>query len=242
MKAFKDWCGNFEQELLDKVEFEHIYIHDLDMAGPRVLFVKFSTDMKYNQSFVDQFRTKRGPKAPLPSISDIVFMRGASVAILMVLTCEDGQQKVILTKQTRVPVGAYALEEIPAGMLDDSGDFLGTAALEIEEETGITINQRDLINLTPKAASFPSPGGCDEGMKFFLYTPTEPYTDEQIRGLQNKATGKLEEGEVISLKIVPLQVLREFTNDMKTMAALYLYDRHTNRYGSNRMPENPEDA
>ena len=236
MKAFKDWCDNFEQALLDQIDFEHIYIHDCDFAGPtRLLFLKFSTDMKYNNAFVEQFR-KLTPHKNTPSISDIVFMRGASVAILMVLKCEDGFDRVILTKQTRVPVGKYALEEIPAGMLDESGDFAGVAAKEIQEETGLTIHTDDLVPLTPIASSYPSPGGCDEGIRFFLYQPVlvKTYTREEITALQNKNTGNLEEGEVISLNIVKLQELREYTQDMKTMAALYLYDKYTDRPHSYR--------
>lgn len=34
--------------------------------------------------------------------------------------------------------------EPPAGMLDESGDFVGTAAKEIEEETGIIVSQDNL--------------------------------------------------------------------------------------------------
>ena len=44
--------------------------------------------------------------------------------------------------QPRVPTGKYNLAELPAGMLDDSGDFIGIAAKELQEETGIMVRTR----------------------------------------------------------------------------------------------------
>ena len=41
-----------------------------------------------------------------------------------------------MTLQPRIPVASLAFPEIPAGMLDGSGNFSGTAAREIYEETG----------------------------------------------------------------------------------------------------------
>lgn len=70
---------------------------------------------------------------------------------------------MILTKQYRVPVGQYMLE-CPAGMLDEEGSFVGVAAKELNEETGITIEEKDLI---PLGSIYPSPGGCDEEVVLF---------------------------------------------------------------------------
>lgn len=72
--------------------------------------------------------------------------------LLIVITCEeDKRQYTVLTVQPRVPTGKYALEELPAGMLDASGSFVGAAAKELQEETGIIVNEKDLIDLTEKA-------------------------------------------------------------------------------------------
>lgn len=46
---------------------------------------------------------------------------------------------------------------MPAGMIDESGDFVGVAAKEIEEETGIKIKGEDL---KPLGSFYPSPGAC----------------------------------------------------------------------------------
>jgi ADP-sugar diphosphatase len=227
MKAFIDWCENFEEKLLETIDFSNIYIHDFDMPGPRLLFIKFSTDMKYNTKFATNFK-KLYPNKPIPIMSDIVFMRGATVAILMVLRCVDGKDRVVITKQTRVPIGKLEFEEIPAGMMDDSNNFTGTAAKEVEEETSIKINETDLkpLIIPPDSQScYPSPGGCDEEIRFYLYSPDITYTLERIQQINGKKTGALDEGESITVKVVTMDELRNTTKDMKTLTALYLYDK-----------------
>ena len=59
----------------------------------------------------------------LPSF---VFLRGNAVAILVIVN-----DKILLVEQFRTAVQETLLEA-PAGMLDESGDFVGTAAMEIE--------------------------------------------------------------------------------------------------------------
>ena len=61
------------------------------------------------------------------SIPAYVFLRGPAVAILVLVN-----DKILLVEQFRTPVQETLLQA-PAGMLDESGDFAGTAALEIEE-------------------------------------------------------------------------------------------------------------
>ena len=61
------------------------------------------------------------------------------MSILLILRASDSSDKgdrVILTLQPGVPVPSTQMPELPAGMLDGSGNFSGTAAKEIEEETG----------------------------------------------------------------------------------------------------------
>jgi ADP-sugar diphosphatase len=57
---------------------------------------------------------------------------------LLVLKTEktNHPDQVIFTLQPRVPVPAFQFPELPAGMLDGSGQFAGKAAEEIKEETG----------------------------------------------------------------------------------------------------------
>jgi ADP-sugar diphosphatase len=72
-------------------------------------------------------------------VPGIVFMRGGAVGVLVILHCE-GREYTILTCQARVPVGDSNLPEIPAGMLDGSGNFKGVAAQELEQECELAIN------------------------------------------------------------------------------------------------------
>lgn len=122
-------------------------------------------------------------------------------------------------------------------MLDDCGTFAGGAAKEIQEETGLCVEQEDLIDMTSLAlqaaqepgygerlqsAVYPSPGGSDEFIPLFLCLKSMPR--KEIEELQGKLTGLREHGEKITLKVVPLADLwKEGLRDGKTLAAWALY-------------------
>jgi 8-oxo-dGTP pyrophosphatase MutT (NUDIX family) len=121
-------------------------------------------------------------------------------------------------------------------MLDDSGTFAGGAAKEIQEETGLSVQQDELIDLTSLAldstqetsgetlqkAVYPSAGGSDEFIPLFLCQKRMPR--REIEELQGKLTGLRDHGEKITLKVVPLEDLwKEGLRDGKTLAAWALY-------------------
>jgi ADP-sugar diphosphatase len=219
MKAFHDWLSNLDPAFMEHCTLTTIYIQSVDFWGPRVGFLKFKTDMAFKPQ-------KEGDiSAP---VSSIVFMRGGAVAMLMILEC--GSQKFALTTvQPRVPAGRYDYCEIPAGMIDGDKNVVGVAAKEIKEETGIGVSVNDLADLLVETGVdnqsvkgvFPSVGGCDEFLRFYLYIAK--VTPAYLESLQGKCTGVLEEGEKITLKIVPLHLLAAQSPDMKTFTALYLY-------------------
>ena len=154
----------------------------------------------------------------------------------MLLSNEE-EKRAILTIQPRIPAGSLAFPEIPAGMLDDSGSFAGGAAKEIQEETGLSIPQNELIDMTSLAlqsvkepengetlqkAVYPSAGGSDEFIPLFLCQKQMPRRD--IEGLQGRLTGLRQDGEKITLKVVPLKDLwKKGLRDGKTLAAWALY-------------------
>jgi len=188
-----------------------------------------------------------------------VFLRGGSVAILIIVQPENakGEQDkyVILTTQPRIAAGSLAFTEIPAGMLD--GDtFKGSAASEIEEEAHLKVKESELINLSelalesddddsssdedtdsesesessaasnPEASIipgiYPSPGACDEYIPLFLCQ--KRLTRKHMAWIAGKATGLRDEGEVITLKLVPLATAwKHVAGDAKALAALCLY-------------------
>jgi ADP-sugar diphosphatase len=119
-QVFKDWV-----EAIDKDEIlfiSAVEVQSVDMFGPRVGFIKFKSTAVINI----------GGDEGTVFVPGIVFMRGGAVGILVILECE-GKEYTILTYQARVPVGVHNLPEVPAGMLDGSGNFKGVAADEIAE-------------------------------------------------------------------------------------------------------------
>ncbi len=155
-------------------------------------------------------------------IPGIVFMRGGAVGMLVVLN----KKFAVLTVQPRVPTGDFEFVELPAGMLDGSGNFAGVAAKEIEEELDLKIAAADLKSLDAVAGFakgfFVSPGGSDETIRLFYYEAE--VSDEQLAAMNGKATGLIEEGEQINLKIVPLEDLWKIP-DGKTIVAYTLYKK-----------------
>eukprot|EP00294_Goniomonas_avonlea_P003852 CAMPEP_0114561000 /NCGR_PEP_ID=MMETSP0114-20121206/11768_1 /TAXON_ID=31324 /ORGANISM="Goniomonas sp, Strain m" /LENGTH=263 /DNA_ID=CAMNT_0001746601 /DNA_START=18 /DNA_END=809 /DNA_ORIENTATION=+ len=207
---FLDWCKNFD----DNFDVKKVHLQSVDFFGPRVGFIKLKADIT----------NKKGNFCP-----GICFLRGGAVGVLVILTQqEDGQEFTVLTVQPRAPAGKFALCEIPAGMLDDSGNFAGVAAKEIKEETGLLIQQQDLIDLTKMAYNesfpgiYPSAGGCDEFLRLFLYRGKVSKT--VLSRLQGKLTGVYEEGEMIQLKVIPLRDLWKEAPDAKALSALCLYE------------------
>jgi class 3 adenylate cyclase len=211
--AFAEWVSEDQDPALF---VQDIHIQSVDMFGPRVGYVKFKTTAKAridDQTVID--------------VPGIVFMRGGSVGVLVILEC-DGTEYTILTRQPRVPVGRHDFPEIPAGMLDGSGNFKGVAADEIQQECGITIQETELCDLTQLAYEgqfkgvIPSAGACDEFIR--LYTVARHVDREVIDKLQGQLTGMLSEGEVIKLEIIELSKLWETSPDAKALSALALRD------------------
>lgn len=202
-----------------------IEIQSVDWFGPKKIgFVKLKAVIR-----------SPAAKDDLPGIA---FLRGGSVAMLMILRPKDSRDErlVVLTEQPRVPAGSLAFLEIPAGMLDDSDTFGGAAAKEIEEETGFKLPRSELLDMTELAlkhsnisekslqdAMYVSPGGSDEYIPIFLW---EKELDRQeIEDLRGKLTGIRTQGEMITLRVCDYEDLwREGARDAKTLAAWALYE------------------
>ncbi|XP_074304045.1 nudix hydrolase 14, chloroplastic-like [Silene latifolia] len=214
---FQQWLKNLNSEkgalVYGSLSLNKVIIQGVDYFGKRVGFLKFKADILDKEI---------GQKVP-----GIVFARGPAVAILILLESED-ETYAVLTEQVRVPTGRFVLE-LPAGMLDDDqGDFVGTAVREVEEETGINLKVEDMVELTsfldPSTGRkvFPSPGGCDEELSFFLYQGK--VAKETIQELQGKKTGLQDHGELIKVRVVPYKQLWRATADAKVLMAIALYE------------------
>ncbi|KAJ5908105.1 hypothetical protein N7495_000787 [Penicillium taxi] len=238
--AFKIWMSTLQHSLARQKTVSHEFhqnpyiLRQIDIqstdrfGGGRLGFVKLKADVS----------NSLGEKLP-----GIVFLRGGSVGMLLILQPDhlpaehDHGKRAILTVQPRIPAGSLAFSEIPAGMLDDSGTFSGAAAKEIQEETGLSVQQSELTDMTALAlqsvnetangeklqkAFYPSAGGSDEFIPLFLCQKRMPL--KEIEQLQGKLTGLRKDGEMITLKLVPLENLwKEGLRDGKTLAAWALY-------------------
>ncbi|KIW00658.1 uncharacterized protein PV09_07845 [Verruconis gallopava] len=238
-KPFQQWLNSLQTNLKTQNSENHAFnkapyalrsieIQAVDMFGHnRIGFIKFKANVTNDEG---EF---------LPGA---VFLRGGSVAMLVILQpddvpeASDEEQYTILTIQPRIAAGSLAFPEIPAGMLDNAGTFSGGAAKELREETGLEVHEDELIDLTALAADlspgppgevlqnavYPSPGGCDEFIPIFLCR--KRIAREKLRDFQGKLTGLRDEGEKITLKIVKLNELwKEGCRDGKTLAAYALY-------------------
>ena len=206
---FRNWAEHVDPEFT----VTRIVIQSVDMFGPNVGFIKVKADATIKA--VDK---KDGVLKDMP-IPSIVFIRGASVAILVILMCE-GKRWIIWTKQPRFAVGSRYCVELPAGMLDENGNFAGVAAKELSEETGIKITTSMLNHL---GNIYPSPGGCDEMIGLFCYT--QEVSPKELADFQGKCTGV--EGEIITLEIMPYEGVEHSTEplDAKALCAVLLYER-----------------
>ncbi len=110
------------------------------MFGPRVGFLMFKADVVDSENRMAARRR--------------VHARWLRLAILPVLICNDVQYTV-MTVQPRLPTGQFDFVEIPAGMLDGSGNFIGVAAKELEEELKLKVAANELIDMSQMAGAFP---------------------------------------------------------------------------------------
>jgi ADP-sugar diphosphatase len=224
-KPFKDWSSAMAME--GRINISKIHIQSLDMFGPsKVGFIKFKVDA-----------TRDGKVVP-----GIVFLRGGAPSILVVLQHQK-QKYTLVVRQARLPVCNSSMIEIPAGMLDNEGNFAGVAAKELKEETGIQIKETDLVNMSKLAQSetypgvYSSCGGSDEYNPIFLYQAV--VSAEMLADFDGRLTGVAEEGEMIKLQILPLEQLWRKSPDSKALSAVCLFERLR---ACGRIPELLEEA
>ncbi len=70
---------------------------------------------------------------------------------------------------------------------------------------------------------YPSVGGCDEFIRLLYYTKT--VDKEYLNDLKGKATGNIEEGEVMTLDLIPYNELWKKSSDSKTLSSILLFEK-----------------
>ncbi|MDO8583902.1 MAG: hypothetical protein Q7R83_01855 [bacterium] len=209
-QPFTDYRARMDPEIL----VGEIEIQAITWFGSRIGFVFLDASLS---------TVVRGKAVQLPGAS---FLRGGSVVILSILTCE-GREFVPVVTQPRGTIGRLAYTELVAGMLDGSGNVKGKGAAELEEEAGIKIAEADLVDMTALAYGdsvpgvFSSPGASDEFIRHMLYRAT--VTREQLDSIRGRECGLREHGEIITVGVIPLADVWRRLPDEHTLSALLLY-------------------
>jgi len=200
------------------VRVEKVEVKNVDYFGSKVGFVNLAVDAQLTES---------GKKPP-----GFIFMRGGAVAVLLIIktTSPSGEalEHIVLTKQPRLSIPSFNFPEIPAGMLDGSGDFVGKCAEELKEECGITLDHNTLIDMTELAYGdkwdgvYPSVGGCDEFLRLFVSFIDKEWNE--LKELEGRLGGLREDGESISMTLVALKDAYKAAPDAKLLSSLALFN------------------
>ncbi|MCS6822530.1 MAG: NUDIX hydrolase [Microscillaceae bacterium] len=155
----------------------------------------------------------------------IALIRGHFVSVLTVLIAAETQQKyLLLVRQYRIANGEYSYEH-PAGMCDSQTDPYYVALKEVEEETGLKIEPKDLVLLNEKLL-YSSPGLLDEGGYYFYCEIILPQAE--IDRFSNKQTGAQSEREFITTYVCPIDQAPSLISSSVSMLNLLLYQQKKN--------------
>ena len=199
-----------------------VTVTDIDWFAPKPTPNKLGF-VKYTLGATD-------PKTDRKIPSTIIFGRGNSVAVLIIVKVLYPQQDylikdkqyVLLCEQMRAPIG-QKMKEICAGMMDSEGNIASVALKEVQEETGFIINHID--ELIPLQKIIPSPGACDEEIE--LYAWITAISLREFEEKKRKIYGNKSENEEIQLSFMELNDYinggAELTGDVKGECAISRY-------------------
>lgn len=210
-KLFQDWLAKASKKF--KVSAIHFSSVDFRFNGKIPLFIKLVAT------------------ATLPDgkpVHGIVLVRGNAVGVLPVLWCE-GKPYLLLVRQPRFAITETASLEIPAGILDWSGDYRKVALSELEEEAQIKVDDSELIDLTgfwheQGVEGFAASCGLlDERIR--LYAIERTVTREELAAMDNREQAYTDEEEWIRTEVLPYEEASHKFVDGKNLIALFIYER-----------------
>lgn len=163
-------------------------------------------------------RTKIEDEARHPLVP-VAVLRGPAVIIVPIIQIKETHEKRLLViKQRRIADGAIHIE-FPAGMLDhDIHDPKKIAVREVFEETGLRIQESDLLALHDKAL-FSSPGLLDEKVYFYAFQKT--LSDQEIKKLEGQHTGNPLEKEKITTSLISFEQASALMTSVSSLLALF---------------------
>lgn len=210
-RIFKEWLeASLAKFKIAKIHFESVNYFDKEH---RPLFIKLLAT------------------ATLPDgrpVHGVVLVRGNAVGVLVVLRCE-GKKYLLLVRQPRFSISETASLEIPAGILDWSGDYRKVALSELEEEAQIKASDDELIDLTEFWWGNSTPGfagSCgllDERIR--LYAIERDVTREELDAMNGKNQTYTDENEWIRTEVLPYEEAGHKFIDGKNLIAMFLYER-----------------
>jgi 8-oxo-dGTP pyrophosphatase MutT (NUDIX family) len=199
---FKKWLDDFKR---DEITVSEFHITDVDFFGPPV-----PSKLGFVKGHGIAFDKASGD--PIPAIA---FVRGAAVAVLIVVSVvETGKKHILMCKQLRFPSGG-ALVEACAGMIDDrTRNVVGVVFNEVKQETGFTVKEDELIGL---GQIIPSGGGCDEIV--YLYAWETECTESQFEEKKSKVFG---EGSHEKIKLL-FYDFDTFDDEIDEVSTIYMH-------------------
>jgi hypothetical protein len=210
-KPFVEWVDSVAKSECFQISSIHIQSLDMFEDGTQVGFIKFKADVRMHGK----------------AVPGVIFMRGVTPAVLVVLKVQPENKKFLLTvRQPRFAAGDSALPELPAAGLDDDGNLVGSGSKAMMNEAGIEINESELFNMTQLAQGdaypgmYTSCGGSDEYTPLFLYRHT--ITAEDFLKLEDKIT---RQESKLKLELTPFGEYWRRSPDAKALAALCLHDK-----------------
>jgi 8-oxo-dGTP pyrophosphatase MutT (NUDIX family) len=181
-----------------KFTINSVQVSTVDVwPGPRVGFI----EMDVNYSANGHRHAER------------VILSGASVTIPVLLhNTADNKLYTLLVQQPRIGSGKLTLE-FPAGFLDDTTDYLGSAVRELDEECGLTVAESELIDL---GEFFICPAMFDE--RVYVCVLVRSVSAEEIRRYEGREGGVDEEEQIVA-KVCLFDDVAKVTTDGTTLAA-----------------------
>jgi 8-oxo-dGTP pyrophosphatase MutT (NUDIX family) len=191
---FIAWLNKFDPE---QITLRSVTITDIDWFSKGYQPSKLG----FVKCFSEAYDFKTGKKI----VSNISFVRGNSVAILIVVRVlhkdyTNDKEYVLLCEQHRLPIGKKT-KEIPAGMMDADGNIISVVLKEVKEETDFDICHVD--ELQSLGSYYASPGASDEEIYLFAWRTVISATDFEKK--QKQIYGAAEENEEIKLSFVELE-------------------------------------
>lgn len=159
------------------------------------------------------------------------------VGILAQLICEeDNSRWSLLVDHSSVAIGAVSTLSLPEGTINkESGDILGPVATLVEKVCSVKLNISNMTNLNEVAFGnlptrtsdnhglCPSSGSCSEFVQ--IMSLTKNITREELHSMKSQLSESRDQGQAITIRVVPFTDMWKISTDMKVICATFLMEK-----------------